>query len=157
MAKFKEKVKLSENALSKLIVSEDKVSNGDEVIEETEETQVDQSFTLVKEEEADTEEQEVTESYEEVEFLELNGQTETVNGIQYVTIGKCNADDDDDDDQFIDEIIEECSVTDSDFVETIVSDVVNVTNSVKVCFYHHHLSDPVIQIPNNFSIKEIAI
>lgn len=128
VAKFKEKVKLSENTLGQLIASDDKVTNSDEVIEETEETQVD--FSLIKEE-SDVEE-EVTESYEEafeeVEFLDLNTQSETLNGVQFVTIEKC------DDDEFIDEIIEECSVEDGDVVDSIVNDTVSITNrnSVKV-------------------------
>lgn len=123
VVKFKEKVKLSENTLGQLIASDDKIINSDEVIVETEETQVE--FTLIKEE-SDVEE-EVTESYEEVEFLDLNTQSETLNGIQFVTIEKC------DDDEFIDEIIEECSVEDGDATDSIVDTVsIGNRNSVKV-------------------------
>ncbi len=128
VAKFKEKVKLSESTLGQLVASDDKVSNSDEVIEETEETQID-GYTLIKEE-SEVDEQEVTESYEEVEFLELNGHNDTLNAIQFVTIGKS------DDDQFIDEIIEECSVEGSETVDTIFNESVDTTirnSSVKVC------------------------
>lgn len=103
------------------------------MIEETEETQVD-GFTLVKEE-SDVEE-EVTESYEEVEFLDLQGQCETLTGVRFVTIDKCD-DDDEDDDEFIDGIIEECSVEDNEFVDTSVNETLIVPdiisrNTVKV-------------------------
>lgn len=66
------------------------------------------------------EEEEVvnTESYEEVEFVDLNEQTETLSAVQFVTVGKG-------DDEFIDEIIEECSVDESDIAETIVSDTID--------------------------------
>lgn len=124
VAKFKEKVKHSESTLSQLIVSDDKISNNDEVIEETEETEETQAdgFSMIKEE---CDAGEITGSYEEVEFLEVHGQTDTMNGIQFVTIDKC-----DDDDEFIDEIIEECSVEDSDIIETNVSDIVDTTNPI---------------------------
>lgn len=127
VAKFKEKVKLSENTLGQLIASDDKVSYNSDgvVIEETEEAQVD-DFSMIKEEtdveeECDEEEEVVTESYEEVEFLDMQGQSETLSGVQFVTIDKC------DDDEFIDEIIEECSVED-DLVDIIVNETVNVSN-----------------------------
>lgn len=88
-----------------------------------EEVQID-SVPLIKEE--NDVEEEVTESYEEVEFLDLNGHTEVVNGVQFVAIEKC------DDDEFIDEIIEECSAVDSDVEESDVIQTVNITNR-KVC------------------------
>lgn len=128
MAKFKEKVKHSELTLGQLIASGDKISISDEVIEETEETQVD-GFTLIKEESDIEEEEEVAESYEEVEFLDVHGQSETLNGVRFVTIDKC------DDDEFIDEIIEECSVEENEFIDTRVHQSANITNrnSVKAC------------------------
>lgn len=135
VAKFKEKVKHSENTLGQLIASDDKVSNIDEVIEETEESQVD-GYTLIKEE-SDVEE-EVIESYEEVEFLDLQGQSETLTGVRFVTIDKCG-----DDDEFIDGIIEECSVEENDFDdgsvvndETCILPDIPSRSTVKVCVHH---------------------
>ncbi|XP_037039340.1 zinc finger protein 12-like isoform X1 [Bradysia coprophila] len=124
VTKFKEKVKLAEHTLGQLITADDRTSNCDEVIiEETEDSEIDGYVTIKRESEAYVPEEEVvnTGSYEEVEFLDLNGPTETLNTVQYVTVGKC-------DDEFIDEIIEECSVDDSDIVETIVSDTTDTIN-----------------------------
>lgn len=131
VAKFKEKVKLAENTLSQLITTDDRTSNCDAMIveEETEEIPVDEYLPIKTETPVYGEEEEVanTGSYEEVEFLDSNGQTETLNAVQFVTIGKC-------DDEFIDEIIEECSVDESDIVETIVGDTIDFINrsTVKV-------------------------
>lgn len=109
VAKFKEKVKLTENTLSQLIVSDEKISNSDGMIEETEESQADDYPLLKEETSADDDGEDVTGSYEEVEFLELHGQNDSV---QFAT-DKC------DDDEFVDEIIEECSVDESYILDTI--------------------------------------
>lgn len=152
MAKFKEKVKLSENTLGQLIASDEKASNSDGV--SIDETQVD-GYTLIKSEsdiEGDDEEEQVTESYEEVEFLDLQGQSETSTGIQFVTMDKC-----DDDDEFIDEIIEECSVEDGDLVDIIVSEeTVNVTNRNVVKVNLRAVWANFTLVSNHFSITEIV-
>lgn len=118
-------MKHSENTLGSLVTSDDKTSDcgiSNDVVEETEIA----DYTVVKEE-SDVEE-EVTESYEEIEFLELNGQTDI--GIQIVADDKCE------DDEFIDEIIEECSLDDNEII-TDVDHTIDVTtrNVLKVCVH----------------------
>lgn len=108
-----------------MVTSDDKTSDcgiSNDVVEETEIA----DYTVVKEE-SDVEE-EVTESYEEIEFLELNGQTDI--GIQIVADDKCE------DDEFIDEIIEECSLDDNEII-TDVDHTIDMTtrNALKVCVH----------------------
>ncbi|KAJ6634894.1 Zinc finger protein, partial [Pseudolycoriella hygida] len=142
VAKFKEKVKHSENTLGQLVISDDKADNEDE-------TQV-CDFTI-KEEEGDViEELEVTDAYEEVEFLETN-QTESVHCVQFLEFDKC-------DEEFIDEIIEECSVEENDDVDTSVSETIKITNrntlkksSAKQTSQHLNPSDSKVIINFNCS------
>lgn len=130
MAKFKEKVKHSEEALARL-VNDDKISNCDivsnEIIEEAPDV-----FGYIKEEKDAGED--VSESYEEVEFLDFSGQGESMTGVQIMTIDKC------DDDEFID-IIEECSLIESDLVAISEDNEIenfSIRNNGKVCTKFKH-------------------
>lgn len=130
VAKFKEKVKIAENTLGQLIASDEKVE--ETLIDGADGTQ-DDAVSLVKDEtefdglREEEQEDDVT-SYEEVEFLELNGQNESLHNVQIVTADQS----DDDDDEFIDEIIEECSIDDTYILDTIIHKPIDNQTSIKV-------------------------